>query len=212
MTPESTPGSRAIAESAGVPGNHIDHLGNRHVDRLMLPEPDYLPADLTKSGIRGAVPVHVAAQLGFPVPSIRRWLAAVLRTAMPEAAIHEDGDLPGGEHDVWPDPDPVSKVEPVILAIAEAQPVQRPPQRQLGLRVGAAVGPHVRRTPGAGWLRIPRPRGRPSSRAHDARGSRADHAPGSRAHRAPGGRGRWAGHDPGARASRRRIFRHTGSG
>src|SRR5260370_39713565 len=177
MTPESTPGSRAIAESAGVPETHIDTVGNRHVDRLVLPEPDYLPAGLTKSGIRGPVPVHVAAQLGFPVPSIRRWLAAVLRTAMPEAAIHEDGDLPGGEHDVWPDPDPVSKVEPVILAIAEAQPVQRPPQRQLGLRGGAAVGPHARRTPGAGWVRVPPPRGPPTPRAHPPRASPPHHAP-----------------------------------
>src|SRR5258708_13287407 len=144
-----------MAKTAGVPGNPYDPLGNRHVDRLMLPEPDYLPAGLTKSGIRGPVPVHVAAQLRFPVPGIRRWLAAVLRTAMPEAAIHEDGDLPGGEHDVWPDPDPVSKVEPVILAIAEAHPAPPPPPRQLGLRVGAAAAPQLPRTPRAQGPSIP---------------------------------------------------------
>src|SRR5258707_1972862 len=156
MTPESSPGSQAIAESAGVTGNDIDHLGNRHVDRLVLPEPDHRPARLAKSRISGPVPVDVTAQLRFPVPGIRRWLAAVLRTAVPEAAIHEDGDLPGGEHDVRPDPDPVGQVESVILAIAEAEPVQRPPQRQLGLRGGAAGIPPGRRTARAPWLRLAR--------------------------------------------------------
>src|SRR5258708_15554859 len=158
MPPDSSPGSKEIANSAGVTENDIDHLGNRHVDRLVLPEPDHRPARLAKSRISGPVPVDVTAQLRFPVPGIRRWLAAVLRTAVPEAAIHEDGDLPGGEHDVRPDPYPVGQRESVILAIAEAEPVQRPPQRQLGLGVGAAGSPHVRPTPRARWLRIARPR------------------------------------------------------
>src|SRR5260221_8082252 len=160
MTPESSPGSQAIAKPGGLTEMATPHLANRHVDRLVLPEPDHRPARLAKSRISGPVPVDVTAQLRFPVPGIRRWLAAVLRTAVPEAAIHEDGDLPGGQHDVRPDPYPVGQLESVILAIAEAEPVQRPPQRQLGLGVGAAVSPHVRRTPGARWLRIAQPRNR----------------------------------------------------
>src|SRR5258708_12689048 len=106
MTPESSPGSQAIAESAGVTGNDIDHLGNRHVDRLVLPEPDHRPARLAKSRISGPVPVDVTAQLRFPVPGIRRWLAAVLRTPLPEPPIHEDRHLPARDHHLRPHPYP----------------------------------------------------------------------------------------------------------
>src|SRR5215813_5394722 len=61
--PESSPGSHAIAGSAGVSGNHIDHRGHRRVDRLVLPEPDHGPARLVESGVGGSIPVDVAAQL-----------------------------------------------------------------------------------------------------------------------------------------------------
>src|SRR5690242_8812928 len=72
---------------------------------------------------------------------------------MPEAAVDEHGDLAAGERDVRADT-ARRQVEPEVLAIAVTHGVQRGPQRQLGLGVGAAVAPHVRRPARIGGERV----------------------------------------------------------
>src|ERR1022692_2138402 len=122
----------------------------------MLPEPDHSPAGLAERRVGGSVPLDVPAQLRLPVPGVRRGLVAVLRTAVPEAAVHEDSDLARGEDDVWADPDPGGQVEPVVLAVPVTLAVQRPPQRHLRSSVGAPIGPHIGGAPRTGRLRVVR--------------------------------------------------------
>src|SRR5262249_48838174 len=102
MTPESTPDSQGIPDCSGLPawigtlpgairalpggirprpGEQIDDVRDRHVDGLVLPEPDDRPACLVERRIGGPVPVDIAAQLGFPVPGVGRRLAAVFGAA-----------------------------------------------------------------------------------------------------------------------------------
>jgi hypothetical protein len=62
----------------------------------------------------------------------------VLRAAVPEAAITEDGDARAGEDDVRTYPDTFDAKED-ILAEAKTAPVKPRPQRDLRLRVGVSV-------------------------------------------------------------------------
>lgn len=67
----------------------------------------------------------------------------MLRAHVPETAVDEDRDLEPGEDDVWPDADAAGQVEPVIFAVAVAEPMQRTAESDLRFRVRAAVGTHV---------------------------------------------------------------------
>lgn len=92
-----------------------------------------------------AITIHVPAQLGCPVPLVRRRLAPVLRADMPETPVDEDRYLACGEDDVRAHFD-FAEVELEVLAVAVAKPVQRTAQRHLGLRVRPPVGAHVARS------------------------------------------------------------------
>src|SRR5215470_1961743 len=102
----------------------------------MLPEPDDGPAGLVESRVGRPVTLDVAAQLRFPVPAVGRRLAAVLGAAVPEAAVYENRDPPGGEYDVGPHSQATGQIEPVILSVPISQAVQRPAERKLGFGVG----------------------------------------------------------------------------
>src|ERR1700761_5529678 len=115
----------------------------------MFPESDYGPPGFAESGVGGPVPFDVTAELRLPVPGVGRRLTPVIRAAVPEAAVNEHGDPAGGEHDVGTDPDAARQIEPQILAVTVALAVQRPPQREFRLGVGAAVSLHIRRAGGA---------------------------------------------------------------
>jgi len=104
----------------------------------------------------GPVALDVAQQLRAPVPLVVARLGAVLGARVPEAAVDEDGHLARGERDVRPDPPAAVQVQPVVLAVAVAEVVQRAAQGQLGLGVRPPVGPHVGRPALAGGMRIVR--------------------------------------------------------
>src|SRR6266851_2309329 len=64
----------------------------------------------------GPVTLDVPAQLGCPVPLVDRRVPAVLGADVPEAAVDENGHLPGRERYVGTDPRTVVQVKSVIFA------------------------------------------------------------------------------------------------
>ena len=86
------------------------------------------------------VTLDVLDQLRAPVPLVRLRLGAVFRAGVPEAAVDEDRHLARGERDIRPHAPAAVQVEPVILAVAVAEPVQ-----------GAAAAPARAWCPSAGW-------------------------------------------------------------
>src|ERR1700691_4442196 len=100
---ESATAQRPVSVRGRGPAGYYGHdRANGRVQGLVLPEPDHGPARRAERGVGGPVALHIAAQLRFPVPGIGRWLAAVLRAAVPEAPVDEHRDPLGCEHDVRP--------------------------------------------------------------------------------------------------------------
>ena len=73
----------------------------RNTRIVVLPEPQHLPASFSELFIDSAIPSHVPIELVLPPFAIVLRNGAVLRTAVPEATVDEDGNLRGAEYDVW---------------------------------------------------------------------------------------------------------------
>ena len=120
----------------------------------MLPDPDHRPARVLKNNISLTIPLDVSCKLGQPVVLVALRVGCVLGTAMPEAAVDEDGDLLPREHDVGA-PASVSSERREIDTVAETLPMQQGTYRDLRFRVSASV-----RTHGASHAGAARPRRR----------------------------------------------------
>jgi hypothetical protein len=98
----------APADSESLAGLRVpydrDDGGHRVADRHMLPEPHHGPAGVRERRVGGAVPLDVLRELGRPVPFVVLRLGAVFRARVPETAINEHRDLPGGERYVRANP------------------------------------------------------------------------------------------------------------
>jgi hypothetical protein len=66
----------------------------------MLPEPKDMPAHLPECFCGLTVSYLVAADFTLPVAPVSRWHSAMPSTAMPEAAVHEDGETFFAKHEV----------------------------------------------------------------------------------------------------------------
>jgi len=135
-------------------GQGREHGGHGIGYWLVFPDADDFPACGRQRGIGDTVTLNVPAQLRIPVPDVDGRLAAMLRAAVPEAAVDEHSDPASGERDIGPDPIPARKVQAIVLAVAVAPAVQSTAQRKLGLGVGAPIGAHVGRATWAGGMRI----------------------------------------------------------
>ena len=141
-------------EPVGMP--HGDHRGRRQrlipkqgladtigyqADVLVLPRPDDDPASRLKRVIVGAVAVDVALQLGRPPANVALRWAEMLRAAMPEAAVDEDGDPCAGEDNIGTASDAAKRGE--MLPEAQPAPMQLRTQRPLH-RAVRTIAPHHR--------------------------------------------------------------------
>lgn len=96
----------------------------------MLPDPNDFPSGPSEPPIGVGIPPLVCRDLVPPERSICPRHGPMLGAAVPEAAVHENGDLRGSEHDIrspahaWD----YGNVEPV----AESQPMEFRTDRQLG--------------------------------------------------------------------------------
>src|SRR6266516_7860253 len=121
-TPQPRSG-RGVWRVAAAPSELRDDVRHRVGDRHMLPDPDDPPPGRGQRRVRRPVPLHVLAQLRRPVPLVDRGVTPVLRTGVPEAAVHEDSHPAGGERYVRADLGTFVKhqaeifAEPVSLAV-----------------------------------------------------------------------------------------------
>jgi hypothetical protein len=104
--------------------DYSTHSVDRSLGVLVFPNTHYTPASAYKGLIRQAIPLNVPPKLGAPVPLVSRGRTAMFWTYVPEAAVDKHGDLAPCKDNVGPHSDPRRQVEPVILAIPIAQPVQ----------------------------------------------------------------------------------------
>ena len=126
---------RSTVPNAIAPGS-LNYVGN--VGRvLMLPSPDDDPSCLAQTLIRPAVTGDVGVKLGPPPVGVRLGSHGVLGTAVPEAAVDEDGDPSAGEGDVGPARDGRH-----VDAIAETPSMQLAPEGTLGLGPRGPQGRH----------------------------------------------------------------------
>lgn len=145
-----------------------EHGLDRHdglLDVDVLPDPDDGPLVVGEGLIDSAVTLDVGRKLRFPVVGVRPGDLLVFRAAVPEAAVHEDGDTPPGEHDVGPD---AHRTDPqqVVLPVPVTAVVERRPEPNLGFRTGPSI-----RLPDLGGSFVPRLRVRhdpPTAEVHRA--------------------------------------------
>jgi hypothetical protein len=111
------------------------------VGRLVLPRSDNFPARGAERALDSTVPGEVSLELRDPVVRVAARNVAVLRAAVPEAAVNEHGDAPAAEDDVRPH---LKTVESEWIVDTEAQPpgVKRPTDGPLGLGVAPWVAGH----------------------------------------------------------------------
>jgi hypothetical protein len=67
---------------------------------IMFPESKHPPTRCTKSDIGQTISLHVSPDLFPPPTSIRTWPSHVVRTAVPETAIHEHDHFRAAKDDV----------------------------------------------------------------------------------------------------------------
>ncbi len=70
---------------------------------FMFPKSQDLPAEVSECGRLLEISFGVCLQLWCPVSRIGVGCPPMLRTAVPETAVDEDGYAPPGERNVWPD-------------------------------------------------------------------------------------------------------------
>lgn len=116
----------------------------------MLPCTDDDPAGVVERRVRAAGTGQVPTDLVRPVGAVRLGNTAVIRAAVPEAAIDKDCDALSGEDrvgrhsrsDEWSD----------VLSEAEPTPVELRPEGDFGARVSPPVPLHDRaHSGGGGW-------------------------------------------------------------
>lgn len=113
------------------------------IHALVLPDTNHDPAISSQPPTRLTIPLYVRCQLGMPPSSVVRGPGGVLRTAMPEAAIDEHGDLPRREQNICP---PTGHArQRSVHTVAVAKGVQRSPQRDLCCRVPRPLPCHPSR-------------------------------------------------------------------
>ena len=128
------------------------HRPGRDIAGLMLPDAQDAPAGVLEVRVRLAVSLYVPRQLGAPIGAIGLGLCAMLRTAVPEAAVDEDGKASPLE-DYVGSPS-LSWQRRKVDSIPQACGVEDLPHGQLGTRVGPSVGLHGAPTCGGGRPRI----------------------------------------------------------
>lgn len=84
---------------------HREDSARDGVGGLVLPRADDMPAGGAESAVDAPITRGVAFELRAPIADVATGCIAVLRAAVPEAAINEDGDPPAREDDVRPNRD-----------------------------------------------------------------------------------------------------------
>ena len=107
---------------------------------LVLPHPNHGPSRVVQLGIVEPVTLYVSSDLRAPVGGVGSRARSVLWTPVPEAAVHEHGNLLAAKDDVRPTSQ--SLHWRCVNAIAEAPPMKLRAQGKLRTSVALAVALH----------------------------------------------------------------------
>jgi hypothetical protein len=108
---------------------------------FVLPDSDHDPSSVAQRGRYQLVASAVPLQFRSPVLGVGLGSGSVCWAPVPEAAVHEHGDLQAWEEEIWPHCDPASD-HSALTSITETEPMDGSAHRELWLRVSLAVGPH----------------------------------------------------------------------
>lgn len=99
---------------------------------LVLPHSQHRPAEIPKSFVRAQVSCDVRIELGPPPLGVGPGWDAVLRAAMPEATVNEDGQADAGECDIrttWQHPHIDPKTHATSMQLASQSHLRACPAR-----------------------------------------------------------------------------------
>jgi len=117
------------------PFNQVKGDVGRRRAQSALPYDSYSPPPLSKSLHRCSVPLPVPFQLEFPefCSRFRELEQRASLMPVPEAAMHENRDVPPGQHEIWS-----PREGPVMKTVSEACVPEQFPHLQLGSCVPSA--------------------------------------------------------------------------
>ena len=104
---------------------------------LMLPDPEHGPPEFDEMRVGFSVTLHVASELGGPPGGVGLGCGLVLGATVPEAAVHEHGELLPGEQDVCASARESRQHR--IHPVAQTPRVQESAQGPLGGRVARSL-------------------------------------------------------------------------
>jgi hypothetical protein len=136
----ASPTAHLCAAWAAAPDNALDEVGRFH-GIVVLPNPDDLPPRGREHRIRREISLLIPLDLRAPPLRVRCRPGRVLRAAVPETTVYEDGDVRRTEDDVGRASE--SENHPTRHAIAKAASVKLTPNQQLGPRVAPALTRHL---------------------------------------------------------------------
>jgi hypothetical protein len=89
----------------------------------VLEEPQYFPSIPLQSRVVLPIALDVPRELGRPIATIRLRNLTMIRAAVPETSVDEDGNFGAGEGHIWPDA-PAVEPEQQVLPKTESTPMK----------------------------------------------------------------------------------------
>ena len=119
----------------------LDLLNSRH-RRLMLPDTNHSPPVSLQGSSMAPVTSAILGDLRLPVGAIGGRKGAVLRAAMPKAAIDEDGDLSTWKNEIGSDLSTIARLDSEIDAIPQSCGMSGAANGALGSGIPSPVRAH----------------------------------------------------------------------
>lgn len=119
--------------------------------RFVFPNSHNGPACALKTSVHLAISCNVAVQLWTPVVDVLSRFRSMLRTAVPEASVYEDGYPSPRECDIDTDLPSAIRANWIVLPEPEAGSMEHGPQSDLRSGVALRVTAHHGRHRSAGW-------------------------------------------------------------
>lgn len=148
--------NRSTPRTSGTLDEYLTHPFSRHDRVFVLPYADRRPTLGSESRLDLSVSLHVSCELGLPVGAVHPRHVRVLRAAVPEAAVDEDGETRAGEGDVNSYRPPARDSDRIVAAEAEPGAVKGRAESELGPSVPLSVALHDRGRRRRGGMGIPR--------------------------------------------------------
>jgi hypothetical protein len=129
----------------------------------VLPDAHHAPADVLEELVDFTVSLGIALELRSPIPTVRVRDRPVLRTYVPEAAVHKDSETMSRKGDVDGHKSTGSNLSEKLLPKSEAAAMQLGSQAQLWLGIGLPIRAHDRGCARTGGQRVTRALGHDST-------------------------------------------------